>query len=194
MLLNPTENLTKVTIRSVTKKIQEQALNAEKRDVKDKNKDAVDFGGVFTAPKEDASVFATTEQTITQCKILLAGHIAESIILGTRSSYHENDYSKALEKAQEIMFNGIKPKKLPDDITEQLGKQAYELLQKCEGELFELLTEHKDKLAAIAQALQREQTLSIADIEVIIAQCNKAKTPEIELEAIQDELVVAPAA
>lgn len=173
MLLNETEYLTKVTIRSVTKKIQEQALNAEKRDVKEKNKDAIEFGGVFTSPKEDASVFATSEQIIMQCKILLAGHIAETIILGTRSSYHDNDYEKALEKAQELIFNGLDPKKLPKDVREQLSKEAYELIQKCEAEVFELLLNNQHEVAAIAELLQEKQTVSLADIESLLTQFNK---------------------
>lgn len=193
MLLNETENLMKVTIRSVTKKIQEQALNAEKRDVKEKNKEAVEFGGVFTSPKEDASVFATREQIITQCKILLAGHIAEDVVLGTRSSYHDTDYEKALEKAQELIMNGINKKKLPKDVREQLGQQAYELIQKCEAEVTELLLAHKEEVEAIAAALQREQTLGISDIQKILADCAKANAQAVETAQESQAVIEQPA-
>lgn len=179
VLLDASLELTKVTIRPTSAKIDEQAVFAKyfdkagKKNQKDHT--TIEYGHVFTAHNEYSMKLETRKDLINELIISIAGHCAEEIILGSSSNYHNDDKQSlthdnkyALNIAKYIVFEGLQEEDLPKDIRQQKLKEAYELFTKYKQETMEILTTHKKELIVLSNILFEHKTLTAGDIEQVI--------------------------
>lgn len=168
-LLNGQKQVSKVTIRPVKLRIQEEPLWARFEKKKEKI-DPIVYGKVFTFSKDQEFSMPTGDDMIKECKIMLAGHAAEKIALGQESGcgYHRDDYKEALSIAKYIVFKGMDPSELPKSVRQDLEEKAYELMNKYEQEVTELLTQKKENLLIIAEMLEKQQTLTGKEVNVLV--------------------------
>ena len=66
----------------------------------------IEYGKLFTAPLNNSIQLEDHDAIVAQCKIKLAGHIAEELLLGSCGySYHPEDNGYALNIAKYICSN-----------------------------------------------------------------------------------------
>jgi len=165
LLLKPNLCVNKVTIQKVRSNVEEQALHVQAW-IKEENKQKpTEYGKIFYNHENDSLEFETKEELIKQCKVTLAGHAAERIILGECSySYHAHDRKIALETAQSIIIGGLDLAQLPKKIKDDYLRESYNLMKTCEQEIEQLLLENKEELVKLAQMLKEKGTLGIREI------------------------------
>ncbi len=172
--LDPSNEITKVTIRPVQTQIKEQPFWTH-YDEKEKRK-PVEYGKIFVARRSDVETSETYESLLAQCKISLAGHLAEGIIRGsTGYTYHNHDRKNAFDIAKYLVFKGMKEEDLSKNTRVLLLQKAEQLVEQCEQSVRDLLTHHKDALATLAQVLQHHLTVTLDDVKQIV-QHHTAKT------------------
>ncbi|HEX2977971.1 MAG TPA: AAA family ATPase [Candidatus Babeliales bacterium] len=169
MLLESSQSVAKVTICPVNIKPKEEPTWMKYVQENEKQRETVENGKVFTCPKDGKGTYNSHDELIAQCKIDLAGHVAEKLILGNSGyTYHRHDNQKALAMAKYIVFKGIKESELPKEQCKKLQEEAYQLMNRCEKEVSDLLMQHKDKIEITAQALEKYLSLSGYHLELIM--------------------------
>ena len=163
--------LAAVTIKPITAKLQDEELKHFKER---KQKDVV-YGQVFTRCSFDHLGELSREETLRECKILLAGIAAEKILLGSCGySYHAEDKQEALDLIKPIVFQGLNMKKMPTDLQVKYFEKALETLDVYQKEVEALLREHETELRQIAQELQKQKTLSARRVKEIMGTQEKS--------------------
>jgi len=174
MLLDTTTKLSSVTTKAVMSAIQEEfsGFHLWKNGNDDENKQKrIEYGEVFIHHDHDTINVMSKTEKLSLAQYYLAGIAAEKILNGSCGySCHTQDKEKALTLVKSLVFQGIDVKKLPKEIQNQFHKEALTTLEQCEQEIINLLTENKEKLLAIKQALQQQSTLNKSDIQFIIEQ------------------------
>jgi len=175
IVLNPSLQVTKVTIRPIAHKAEEVSVIGEALSgAKKQAPEIIKYGEIFTAHKANAQKFDTYQDLISELKICLAGHVIEKILFGgTSFSYHAHDTEEAFDLAKRIAFNGMQEKNMPKAIKEKKLIEAYELVQKYESEVTELLTKHKEELIMLTNILFDEKTLPCDAIIGILKEIKK---------------------
>jgi cell division protease FtsH len=186
MLLDQGESVAKVTICPVNIKTKEEPTWMRYMDEKEKQ-ESVENGKLFTVKKETAGSYSSHDELVAQLKIDLAGHVAEKIILGDSGyTYHRHDNQKALSKAKYLIFKGMRETDFPKDLRNSMQSQAYELMKKCEQEVTELLSQRKELLIKIADALVKYICLTGYDIEQLMQ--GKPLPLELALKEYQEQV------
>lgn len=186
ILLNPSVELTKVTIRPVSPNADETAVYAHYFSWLKKPNNTLEYGNVFTAHKPNSAQFQTYDDLVSELTISLAGHAAEKILFGSTSyNYHASDKEHALHIAKLITFGGMQEKDMPKAIKEKMVTEAYELVQKHEQIVAELLEKNKEELTILTRILFEQKILSSDEIEHILTIIKKKKeqpsdTPEVD--------------
>jgi cell division protease FtsH len=195
ILRNASLQLTKVTIRPTSAKINEQAVISkyfEKNDSGKNQKESktIEYGKVFVAHNSNSLKFETSNDLVDELIISLAGHVAEKILFDSSSySYHNHDNEHALAIAKHIVFGGMPEKGMPKAIKEQKLTEAYNLVQKYEQEVTDLLTAHKKELIVITNILFEQKTLLAGEILQILELLEKKKNESEDKPAIDDQVV-----
>lgn len=166
-MLDGQKKISKVTTRAVKTKVQEEPLWA-RFDKKKTKIEPIIYGKMFTYHKDQELSMPSHDDMIKECKITLAGHVAEKIALDSCGyGYHRDDYTEALSIAKYITFKGIDPNELPRSVRTTLEEKAYELMKQCEQEITESLMQKKEHLLIIAEALEKQQTLSGQEVAIL---------------------------
>jgi len=169
ILLDPHLKLNKVTIQKIRANIKEQAIWVQTWQNEENKQKPIEYGKLFFSHEKDALEFESKEELIKQCKVMLAGHIAEQLLLDNCSySYHAEDRQRALKMAQSIIIGGLSLDQLPKDIKNKYLTETYNLMTQCEQEVEVLLKEHRDDLANLASTLKEKGTLGISEINTIL--------------------------
>lgn len=167
-LLQSRRELAGVTIKPIAVKLENESVYAQYYG-KRKQQDVV-YGKVFTKCAFDHLGIFSREEKINDCKIILAGMVAERILLGSCGhSYHANDKQEALDIVKSLVFEGLHAKTMPKKIRLEYFQKALALLQQYESEIETLLKEHQTALERIANDLQKFETLDARKIKEIIA-------------------------
>lgn len=168
MLLDSHQKISKVTLRDVACKIEEEYVG---RDLVYKNEKqaAFEHGKIFASHDRDMSDIESKDEKIKQCKIWLAGHVAERILLGSCGyGYHAHDREVALKIAQLMTHGKIDLTTMPKKMRDQYYEQAFMLLNKCEEEITKLLEDHRTELSTVMNELVEKLTLDTQDLRRII--------------------------
>lgn len=109
------------------------------------------------------------EDFITEIKILLGGRIAEEIVFNKQSAGCSNDFEKATLRAKAMVYKyGMsttvgtvnckisKPHRVEDDVQK--------IIKQCYDETYKLISENRDKLDKLANALIDKRTLFASEI------------------------------
>ena len=109
------------------------------------------------------------DEKLKQCKIWLAGHVAETILLGSCGyGYHATDKQVALNIAKSMTYGAIDLASLPKKMRDQYYDDAFALLNTCEQEVTKLLEEHRTELAAVMNALVEKLTLNSYELRKLV--------------------------
>lgn len=159
-------------------------------------------GYTVILPKEDRS-FMTKPELIDKIMGLLAGRVAEEVVLNEVSTGAHNDFQRATEIARRMVTEfGMSEKLGPMQFGKQqsevfLGrdyssepsysdKTAYAIdmevkgiIDRCYTRTKEIINEHRDELDLIAQSLMIKETLDAADIKKLM---NDGKFDDEELD------------
>ncbi len=175
-LLELRRELSAVTIKPRLADLQDESY--AQYYAKRKQKD-VEYGRTFTKCSFDHLEIYSREEKIKECKVLLAGIVAERILFGSCGhSYGTNNKQKALNLIKSLVFEGLHVKTMPKKIQLEYFQKALALLKQCEEEIEELLVKHKTKLQAIADSLQKYKTLSAKRVKEILASCDQPTSPD----------------
>jgi len=169
MLLDTHYKLAKTTIMPITIKLQEQNIwmPVDEKEKKHGQK-PIEYGHTFTYHEFDTLKFETRADKLNQLKVHLAGHVAEEIILASCGyTYHNEDKQNAFDIAKSLIFAGIKVDQLPKKAKNRLLDEAYELMNKAEQEIRQMLLNNTDKLTAISNALLQDKTLTATELYTI---------------------------
>ena len=132
---------------------------------------ALEYGKVVAADRHELLGVEQLDENLKQAQIMLAGPIAESILLGQTSDYRDQDTTQAWQKLtkQDADF----AYKCQDLAHQGLCKEARELLAQrmaaIKVKTYELLKAHEQALKEIAHHLAKKGTL-FADELAALAQ------------------------
>jgi|GEM_PF-2109688 cell division protease FtsH len=165
-LLATGEQLNKVTMLPIQKKIAEENIWLSNLSTAKK---VTCYGDVFTLHKANTSGFDTPKEKGNRIKALLAGHVAEKILLGSCGyGYHNDDYEHARQIAESLVFQGLKKDHFSREGADKKLDEVMKLLSTYEAEVTTLLQENKDKLQKLADALNKYVTLTAEDVAVLL--------------------------
>lgn len=166
MLLTPQKQLSKVTILPITQDLQEEHVTQQYNiaGLQSKDQRAIRYGGIFSYNWSDSLNLESQDELKKQCKILLAGNIAQTVHGLPSPSYDKLDKQEAFKLAKQIVFEGLEQKEIAKAIREEKLTQAYRLVEQYEREIGDELENNKAWLIATTQALQERKTLSIGEL------------------------------
>ena len=204
MLLPTGHKVAKVTILPVQNKLREE-LQWDKVGAKEEEKQVpIQHGKMFTYSKQDTLNIYTKQDKLNVCKIHLAGHIAEEVLLGECGySYHasecekgHSDPERAMPFAMSLVSGGVRiDEKTSKAVRARYEDEAFKLIETCKKEVKELFEANKETLHILAQQLQQKFTLSASEIEAIVnkkASVASAPTPSVAIEAPAVKTVAQP--
>lgn len=174
-LLDTNEKLDTVTTKAVMTELHEVTAwhafgQKDKKDVQQK----IVHGKLITKMMHDTIELKTKTHIINEAKVLIAGFIAEEIILGSCGMQcHPEDSNKAYSILDQLVFKGIDPNQLSKKVREQLRDKTYALLMQCKQEVKELLEEYKDVLVALTEELMKRSIMSEKDVKEVIDRSKK---------------------
>jgi len=177
LLLDPQEQLELVTIKGRWKKIKESRYwdnEAFKKMATAKN---IKYGAIFTYnPNEELAIIDENEK-ITQCKIKIAGYLAEEALLKSKSSQncskqgapaYLKNRKKALELITSMKFDAFEKKFLSKKRKQELKEELYETLKHYETEVRDILDQNHLLLEKIFNELQDKELLTAAQLKSLM--------------------------
>lgn len=191
-ILFPTEQVMDVvTIKPVIEKAREQAVWQQY--FKNQSPGQI-YGKIFTYIPHDSLGNATKQSHINECKILLAGRIAEHVLLGTTSCNNSRTCSGtckpiAFNIAKEIVLNGLVEEQLSKKRQAEIIEQAMQLIATFEKEITGIFEKQKTLITIFADMLIQQKTISQHDIFELLEMIEK--NPEIlkNIEEAQQKLI-----
>lgn len=166
LLLEPQKKLSKVTVLPITQDLQEEHVTQQYNiaGLQSKDQRAIRYGGIFSYNWSDSLNIESQDELKKQCKILLAGNIAQSVYGLPSPAYDKIDKQEAFRLAKQIVFEGLDQKEVAKTIREEKLTEAYRLVEQFEREIAQELDESKTWLIATTQALQERKTLSVGEL------------------------------
>jgi ATP-dependent Zn protease len=132
------------------------------------------YGHIFTHHVRDSLKFISRAEMERLCMVELAGHVAESLLIGshciaehTCSNY---DKSKAFYWARKYHLNGLDEKLIEKSqlIQDELTKNAYTFMQECEDKVRELLQPRLELIKLVAEGLKKFETLGHDEMKAFV--------------------------
>jgi cell division protease FtsH len=149
------------------------------------------MGGYTRVVPDEDRLFMTKSQFEDRLAVFMAGHVAEQIVFEERSTGASNDIEQATQvarrmvtefgmskslgplafgKKDELVFLGreiSESRNYSDEVAYQIDQEIRELIERADRRARDVLTEHFDKLEAIAQLLMKEETIEGDQLEAL---------------------------
>jgi len=170
-LLNKQESIAKVTILPYEPRLNEEhvveTMIKAPQDEQEKKK----YGHVFTNNLYDTTAKSIKPDRLISIQCLLAGFIAEELLLGSPSSYRHKveDAQQAMRLAEEIVSHGVDIHKFTEELKTIYIQQALVLKEQCKKDATALLIQYRPALEALNKALLEKRIISGLEIKQIIA-------------------------
>jgi ATP-dependent Zn protease len=179
-----------VTTKAImTELVEKSAWHVMSDKIHDKAQEKIIHGGIFTKMFQDTIQLKTTMQLTNEVKIMIAGFVAEEILLGgCNMQCNAQDYTKAHTTLDQLMFEGLYPSQLSKTKCNELHDKAYNLLQQYRQETKQLFEEHHEALVALTEELMKKGIMTDKEVQAVI---DKIENPIIE-ETIPTEEITAP--
>ncbi len=180
ILLPTVHRVAKVTLFPVQNKLEEEMVWEKIK--KEDEQPPLEHGKMFTYSTNDTAGISSKQEKLNICKIHLAGHIAEEILLGECGySYHvigctkgNSDPERALPFALSIAACGIRlDEKTSAEIRSKIETEAFKILEDCKKSVRLLFEKNKDALSALSKELLEKSTLTGKSVEEIVAKTAK---------------------
>lgn len=130
------------------------------------------LGYVRQTVDDEAGYLQTEEQIREQLWVLLAGAVAEQLVLGSRSTGASGDFKQAIELARRYVLGGMSPLGIVDEsvLSHKEFHQAQQvLLQEIEATVHSYLTGHLAVLKEVASCLQQDERISGTCLRELLA-------------------------
>lgn len=172
VLLYPVAKLARVTILPHMPILDEESIYkltfSTKKD-QNTEQDRYKYGAVYTYKDHDSADINSRDEILKQCKMHVAGIVAEELIFGAPShSCNRDAMGQAIQCAKLLTFEGMKEDGLPKEESTKRFKEAVALVEQCKKEVKTLLSAHKDRLNALINELQDRKQLSQAEVLAIV--------------------------
>ncbi|MFT6765269.1 MAG: ATP-dependent Zn protease [Alteromonas naphthalenivorans] len=166
IILESQKQLSKVTVLPITQDLQEEHVTQQYNiaGLQSKDQRAIRHGGIFSYHWSDSLNLESQDELKKQCKILLAGNVAQTVFGLPSPSYDKVDKQEAFKIAKDIVFEGLDQKDVAKATREDKLTQAYRLVEQYEREIAVELTEQLTWLVNTTTALQDRKTLSIGEL------------------------------
>lgn len=168
LLLDTPVMLDAITLQMPRRKIVEGLEIMARMENQDENKQHTSHYGTFYTFNTYEHVKPVTKDTFVSSKLLLAGIMAQDVMLGGESSYGMSDRELAYEGIVSILLKGLTLDKLSKKKQNEIKDKALEITELCEAELKKLFTTNKDLLRSVADELKKKEFLAVGDIKAII--------------------------
>jgi AAA+ superfamily predicted ATPase len=169
LLMDTTVHLESITIKAPSRPITEQLEFLAHMENKNNDMQHVATHGAFYSYLEHESVRPTSIVAPTEaCKLLLAGRVAQTVVLKAKTSYGKHDKELAYEEALTISLDGYKLDKLSKADQEHYQHEAHKLVMTCEKELEQFFIQHKETVRTIADSLKEKEFLTADQIKALI--------------------------
>jgi ATP-dependent Zn protease len=167
ILLEPRKQLSKVTVLPITQHLEEEHVTQQYNiaGLQSKDQRAIRYGGIFSYHWEDSLNLESQDELKKQCKILLAGNVAQTVYGLKSRTYDKNDKQEAFKLAKQIVFEGLEQKEVAKVIREEKLTEAYRLVEQYERDLAIELAQHSTWLESAVKALQERKTLSVGELK-----------------------------
>ena len=159
------KKIARMTINQVTVKVQEEGFGWSLWRPKQAG---IQRGQVFTYHDKDNSGIVTQEDMINDCKVALAGHIAERLLTGTVSAYRPGSRQLVYDTIQKIIAGDLSIKLLPKQEQDLIAQQVLTKLKEYEQEVEQAMIAHKDIISELSNVLYEKHTLSGDEITAIL--------------------------
>ena len=182
ILLKSHDIVSRVTIRPYISPTREEMVHEQyNRPDAWKQKD-ISYGKIFTFRPEDTLHIDTLESLITQCKVNLAGDVAEKVLRGSCGySYNLDNRYHALNTALHIASNGLYSNSfLSEEKKNEMRDAAYNMLQQYEKELIKLFEQKKKHLKLLVDVLMEYKDLDGGTIEQIVQLSEKELSNQLK--------------
>ncbi|HWI22213.1 MAG TPA: AAA family ATPase [Baekduia sp.] len=138
------------------------------------------LGYVMNLPDED-SYLKTRDELVDQITVLLAGRVAEAIVFGAVTTGAANDLQRVAEITHAMVHNygmgtasvatrAVTDADIVSDLTRRIrDEEQQELAFEAQKHAFDIITDHRDKLEELAQALLERETLERPEIDAIMS-------------------------
>lgn len=168
-LLDTNAIVAKTTIHPVVSKIKEENKWLKNEKEAQEKQNPIEYGKTFAYRKNNTLSLKTNDDTIIETKVLLAGSIAQDILLGNKNTnYRPYDKQKAWSLMLELVFSGLDSNLISTEQKNKLLNQAHDQFAVYEQEVKELLQKNKSALEALSQQLEQKLSLIGKEIELII--------------------------
>jgi ATP-dependent Zn protease len=171
-LLNARERVSRVTTHSIQMGVKERMQ--WQATMETTKQEPLVRGGIFTYTPQGTLAAKSMVDMINEAKIHLAGHMAETILMGTTYDYHAghngevNDRNTAYAIALNLATGQVDMAQLSETQQNKLRDSAFEIMHKWEQEVSILLAENKVALTKLADALTERHTLSNKEINELV--------------------------
>ena len=109
------------------------------------------------------------EELIKECKVLVAGNVAQKVSGLKAHSFDKSDTEQAYALARKITFEGLEALHgMPKKASEEMLTQAVELLKTYQADVAKLLVQHKKALTALSEELLTKKILTGAEVAAIV--------------------------
>ncbi|MCC6791069.1 MAG: ATP-dependent zinc metalloprotease FtsH, partial [Thermomicrobiales bacterium] len=149
------------------------------------------MGGYTRIVPDEDRLFKTKRQFEDELAVFMAGHVAETMVFEEQSTGAANDIERAtgmarrmvtefgmsrtlgplaFGKKDELVFLGreiSEQRNYSDEVAFQIDKEIRELIDAAHERARKVVTEHFDKLAAIAELLVQEETIEGEQMEAL---------------------------
>jgi len=137
--------------------------------IKATHSNAHEYGALYTKQLKDGIQLKSHQHIINEIKSLIAGFVAEELLLGSCSyKCHPKNNEKAYELIEHLVFTGLNPTKLAKTVQQELATKAYTLFNQYTDEVRELLTQNKETLETLAHVLMVQGILNDAEVYTVI--------------------------
>ncbi len=127
--------------------------------------------GYMRQTPEDDTYLYTKEYLENQICIMLAGALAEELILNSRSTGASNDFEQAVHLAKKIVFAGMSSLGIISEDSLPQGKMHDEItriLQEQENRVRETIEPYKEKIIRAVNVLLEEERLTGSDFRKLV--------------------------
>lgn len=155
--------LLKVTINKRIPKIVEKRLISLTKE--NQNKYKAPYGKIFSFNRSESTKIETDEQKIQKCKILLAGSIAQELLLKANSNYRANEKQKAYNIIEKIVMGDLDSNCFTESVKAEIKQEILKYFNQYKEEVKELLSTNLDALKNIASMLETKHSLTAQEIK-----------------------------
>ena len=168
ILLEPHTKLLEATIKGILPKVKERYKYSDKSKQDSSKPQQIKYGKIFKLKSSEFIDNADAEDQLKECKIYLAGHIAQKLLLNKAYDFKKSDKRKAFLLMQKFINDGLRTEDLTKEAARINEQKAMEMLKQFETEIEKLLLDNITSLNKINEQLKANLTLNEKELTELL--------------------------